>query len=192
MLNKTIKYMKTNIIKYMVGIFAFSAVVFSSCDSLELGPIDYYGSTNYWKTLPQVQTYVNGMHLDLRSNSFNRTFILGEARGGLQVTGTSSQGVSTYNDVVKGNTLTGDNTGISGWGGFYGNIFDCNLLIQQVEGKPLHTENQKAVDYLLAQTYSIRALYYFTLYRAYGGVPLVKEVKVLNGSVEQSDLYTPR
>jgi hypothetical protein len=192
MLNKTIKYMKTNIIKYMVGIFAFSAVVFSSCDSLELGPIDYYGSTNYWKTLPQVQTYVNGMHLDLRSNSFIRTFILGEARGGLQVTGTSSQGVSTYNDVVKGNTLTGDNTGISGWGGFYGNIFDCNLLIQQVEGKPLHTENQKAVDYLLAQTYSIRALYYFTLYRAYGGVPIVKEVKVLNGAVEQSQLYTPR
>ncbi len=184
--------MKTKIIKYMMGLLASSALLFTSCDSLELGPIDYYGNANYWQTLSQVQTYVNGMHLDLRSNSFTRKFLLGEARGGLQVTGTGSQGASTYNDVIKGNTLNGDNPGLSSWAGLYGNIFDCNLLIQQVENKPLHTENQKAVDYLLAQTYAIRALYYFTLYRTYGGVPLVTEVKVLSGKVTQAELYTPR
>lgn len=168
------------------------SMMLTGCDSLELGPIDNYGSGNYWQNLAQVQAYVNGMHVDLRNNAFNRQFILGEARGGLQVIGTGSQGASTYNDVIKGNTITGDNTGISGWGGFYSNIFDCNLLIKQVEGTALQTANQKDIDFLLAQTYAIRALYYFTLYRAYGGVPLVTEVKVLNGKVVQSDLYTPR
>ena len=91
---------------------------------------------------------------------------MGEARGGLQVTGTSSQGVSTYNDVIKSNTLSGDNPGLTRWGGgesLYGNIFDCNLLIQNVENTDIQKNNKVEVDYILAQTYGIRALYYFTL-----------------------------
>ena len=70
--------------KYLSAALLGMALTFSACNSLELGPIDYYGNANYWKTVPQVQTYVNGMHLDLRSTHFTRDFILGEARGGLQ------------------------------------------------------------------------------------------------------------
>lgn len=187
--------MKTKKIKYLLAAIATVLFTFPACNSLDLGPIDYYGNANFWTTFSQAQTYVNGMHLDLRSNNFNRKFYLGEARGGLQLTGTSSQGVSTYDDVIKGNALTGDNTGLTQWGGggsLYGNIFDCNLFIQKVEGSDIHTNNQKDVDYLLAQTYSIRALYYFTLYRAYGGVPLITRVKVLDGQVSPQDLYTAR
>lgn len=187
--------MKTKNIKYLLAVLVSSMFTFTACDSLELGPIDNYGNANYWKTLAQVQTYVNGMHLDLRNNSFNRQFLLGEARGGLQLTGSSSQGVSTYNDPIKGNTITGDITGVTQWGGggsLYGNIFDCNLMIQNVEDKEIHKSNQKEVDFLLAQTYGIRALYYFTLYRAYGGVPMVTRVKVLDGQVTPQDLYTAR
>lgn len=85
--------------------------------------------------------------------------------------------------------------GLSNWGGggsLYGNIFDCNLFIQNVEGADLHKNNKAAVDYLLGQTYGIRALYAFTLYRTYGGVPIVKKVKVLDGQVTADALYTGR
>ena len=75
-------------------------------------------------------------------------------------------------------------------GGLYGNIFDCNLVIQMVEGSEIHKKNKEKVDVLLGQTYGIRALYYFTLYRAYGGVPLVRRVKVLDGQVSQP-IYIP-
>lgn len=187
--------MKTIKIKYLFTAIVSSLFAFTACDSLDLGPIDNYGNANFWQTLPQAQTYVNGMQLDLRSNSFNRKFYMGEARGGLQVTGTSSQGVSTYDNVITGNTISGDNTGLSQWGSggsLYGNIFDCNLFIQKIEGSAIHTSNQKDVDYMLAQTYSIRALYYFTLYRTYGGVPMVTRVKVLDGQVSPQDLYTAR
>lgn len=180
---KTLKYSFT----LLIGLF-----LMAGCQSLELGPIDNYGSSNYWKTVPQIQAYVSGIHLDLRTTAFSRKFYMGEARGGIQVTGTGSQGASTFDDVIKGNSLTGDNTGISGWGGMYGYIFDCNLLIQEVEGKDLHNANKTEVDVLLAQAYAIRALHYFNLYRTFGGVPIVKEVKVLGGKVSQSDLYTPR
>ncbi len=187
--------MKTNKLKYLLSALVSSMLLLTACNSLDLGPIDNYGSANYWKTLAQVETYVNGMHLDLRTNNFNRKFLLGEARGGLQLTGTSSQGVSTNDDIIKGNTLTGDNTGLTQWGGggsLYGNIFDCNLMIQNVEGSDIHKNNKQSVDYLLAQTYGIRALYYFTLYRTYGGVPLITRVKVLDGQVSPQDLYTAR
>ena len=181
--------------KYLSAALLGMALTFSACNSLELGPIDYYGNANYWKTVPQVQTYVNGMHLDLRSTHFTRDFILGEARGGLQVTGTSSMNVSTDNDIIKGNKLTGDLPGLSQWGGsgsVYGNVFDCNLMIQNVENTDMHTGNKATVDFLLAQTYGIRAFHYFKLYRAYGGVPLVDKVKVLDGQVTADELYTPR
>lgn len=187
--------MKTNILKYLSLVLLGTALSFTACDSLELGPIDYYGNANYWQTVPQVQAYVNGMHLDLRSTSFTRNFIMGEARGGLQVVGTSSQGVSTYDDLIKSNTISGDNPGLGSWGGagsVYGNIFDTNLMIQNVENSQMHTSNKATVDFLLAQTYGIRAYHYFNLYRTYGGVPLVDKVKVLDGQVTADELYTGR
>jgi hypothetical protein len=178
---------------YISTIFAMAIFLLTSCkDTLDLAPIDYYGSSNFWKTLPQVEAYVNGIHLDLRSTNFTRQFLLGEARGGLQKTGTSSQGVSLYDDPIKGNTLSGDVTGLSSWAGLYGNIFDCNLVIQTVEGSEIHKNNKEKVDILLGETYGIRALYYFTLYRTYGGVPMVRRVKVLDGQVSPTDLYTGR
>ena len=178
---------------YTLGVLIMVIFANISCeDKLDLAPIDYYGSGNFWKTLPQTEAYVNGIHLDLRSTNFTRKFLMGEARGGLQKIGTSSQGLSTYNDIIKSNSLDGNNPGLSSWAGLYGNIFDCNLVIQMVEGSDIHKNNKEKVDVLLGQTYGIRALYYFTLYRAYGGVPLVTRVKVLDGQVSPTDLYTAR
>ena len=178
---------------YTLGVLIIVIFANISCDDkLDLAQIEYYGRGNFWITLSQTEAYVNGIHLDLRSTNFTRKFLMGEARGGLQKIGTSSQGLSTYNDIIKGNLISADNPGLSSWGGLYGNIFDCNLVIQMVEGSEIHKKNKEKVDVLLGQTYGIRALYYFTLYRAYGGVPLVRRVKVLDGQVSPTDLYTGR
>lgn len=168
-------------------------MLFSSCDDiLDLGPIDYFGSSNFWKNKEQVQSYINGIHLKMRNYDFTTRFYMGEARGGLQHLGTSSQGVSTWQDEIKGNTLTGDNPGLGSWGGLYGMVFDCNLVIQNVEGTSIHLSSKAEVDYLLAQVYGIRAKLYFDMYRAYGGVPIVTKVKVLDGQVSAEELYTAR
>lgn len=170
---------------------AASAMLYTSCE-LDLVPLDYYGSGSYWKTVPQVESYMNGIHVDLRASNFNRQFLLGEARGGTSKSGTSSLITSINYDRIKENNLDADNTGISGWNNIYGYIFDCNLLIQEVEGTALQSENASTINYLLAQAYGIRALHYFTLYRTYGGVPLIERVKVLDGQVDVETLYTPR
>lgn len=168
-----------------------SVMTYTSCE-LDLAPIDYYGSSNYWNTTSQVESFMNGIHTYLRSSNFNRQFVLGEARGGTSKSGTSSLNTSMNYDRIKENNLDKDNTGISDWAGIYGNIFDCNLLIQNVEGSDLQASNPKEINYFLAQAYGIRALYYFTLYRTFGGVPLIEHVKVLDGQVTAESLYTPR
>ena len=183
-------------IKYIFTVLTGIALMLTSCDSLDLSPIDNYANTNYWKNVSHVQTYVNGMHLDLRTSAFTRNFLLGEARGGLQLIGSSSMGYSTYDDIIKSNSqLSGDNPGLTGWGGagsIYSHIFDCNLMIQNVENSDLHTSSKAVVDNLLAQAYGIRAFHYFKLYRAYGGVPLIVKAKVMEGQVSPDQLYTAR
>ena len=44
----------------------------------------------------------------------------------------------------------------------------------------------------LAEAYGMRALYYFMLYRTYGGVPIVTEVELLNGKVTADKFYVER
>lgn len=179
-------------IKFVSALFVATVILlFSSCD-INLAPIDYYGSGNYWKNATHAETYVNGLHTGLRSTSFTRQYILGEARGGTSKSGTSSLQTSINYDRIKENNIDKDNTGISNWGGLYGEIFNCNLFIQNIEETELYKTETARMDYLLGQVYGMRALYYFSLYRTFGGVPLIDRVKVLDGQVKAEDLYTKR
>ncbi len=180
-----------NIKSIIILIAGINLLFFAACD-LELAPIDYYGSGNYWKNVAHAETYVNGLHNRLRSTSFTLQYILGEARGGSSKSGTSSLVTSINYDRIKENNINKDNPGISNWAGLYAPIFDCNLFIQNVEDSELHKSEKSQIDYMLGQVYGIRALYYFYLYRTYGGVPKIERVKVLDGQVEAEDLYTPR
>lgn len=166
-----------------------SALLCTSCD-LDLTPIDYYGSGNFWNTEAQVESYMTGIHVDLRNNQWNMQYLMGEARGGTSKVGTSSLNTSINYDQIKVQRFDSNNTGFSSWAGFYGNIFDCNLLIQEVEkNEALRSDN---INYMLGQAYGIRAYYYFHLYRTFGGVPLIDRVKVLDGAVTAEELYTAR
>lgn len=178
--------------KLIIILFAMALIIsLSSCD-LNLAPIDYYGSGNFWKNTAHAETYVTGLHNRLRANSFTMSFILGEARGGTSKSGTSSLLTSINYDRIKENNIDKNNTGISNWAGLYGSIFDCNLFIQNVEESELHKSEKNSIDYLLGQVYGMRALFYFTLYRTFGGVPKIERVKVLDGQVKAEDLYTAR
>lgn len=177
-------------IKYIL--FMAVAALLYSCSALDLSPEDYYGSGNFWNQKAQVEGYMTGLHSQLRNN-YSMFFILGEARGGTSRYGTSSLGTSlSYSDPIKNNMLTEDNPGITSWNGLYGNILQVNHFINEVENG---CDFLSAADrgYYLGQAYGLRALYYFMLYRTYGGVPLITDVKVLGGSKPSADaLYTER
>lgn len=174
---------------YIFGLAA--AITLSSCDSLNLAPEDFYGSNNFWQNKAQVEGFAVGLHNDLRSSN-TMLFVLGEARGGTQRSGTSSLGQSLdYSAPIKNNTLTKDNTGVSNWYSLYPNIMQVNHMIENVEKANYLTDADKG--YYLGQAYGLRAYYYFMLYRTFGGVPLITKVDLLKGGQPSpSELYAKR
>lgn len=168
-----------------------SVALFSSCDSLNLEPEDYYSSNSFWNNKAQVQNFMNGIHSQLRDMYF-MPITLGELRGAALVSGTTSLNTSSSGTTMVDNALTKDNTGgVTNWYNIYSRLLQVNLLIEQVEGPATYlTATEKA--YFLGQAYGLRAYYYFYLYRTYGGVPLETTVKVLGGNLNATDLYLAR
>jgi hypothetical protein len=178
------------IIKYFILAISLTFGL-GACNSLELAPEDFYGSTNFWNNEAQVSGYVIGAHNELREAAFTY-FLMGEARGGLQKEGASSTATSLdYSSPIKDQDFTKNKTGISSWGGFYNRLLDINLGIDKIENEcPFLSDDSRS--YYLGQLYGIRAYYYFWLYRTFGGVPIVTEIMVLEGTKTAEPLYLAR
>lgn len=174
---------------YIVSLFVTS-VLFTGCNALDLSPEDYFGSGNYWNNKAQVDGFMTGMHSQLRGN-YNMFYCLGELRGGTQRVGSSSQNTSLDYAILRTNTLSQDNPGFSNWFGLYSPIMQVNHFIQKVENECVFLNESDRKSYL-AQAYGLRALYYFMLYKTYGGVPIVTEVELLNGKVTAEKFYVER
>lgn len=172
-------------------LIACIAVLFSSCSALDLSPQDWYGSGNFWNNEAQVKGYMNGLHANLRSRN-QMFYILGEARGGTQRVGTSSLNTSLdYSSPIKGNQFTRDHTGVSGWYSLYNNIMQVNHFIDNVEEGCSFLSDTARKNYL-GQAYGLRAFYYSFLLKTFGGVPLITDVKVIEGKISADKLYTKR
>ena len=167
--------------------------LFSSCNKLNLAPEDFYGSNNFWANQAQVQGFIYGLHQQLRSASVN-LWLMGEARGGTLKLGTGVSTTSVSMNYVSpfiDQGFTSTKTGLTAWAGLYGNILNVNLAIQKV-GQQCAFLSAANRQYYLGQLYGIRAFYYFWLYRTFGGVPVVTDVKVVNGVTSAKDLYLAR
>lgn len=173
-----------------INIILASAFLATSCNDLDLEQIDTYGSTGFWKTEAQAKGYVLGLNAQVR-NYYETYWKLGEARGGFLKSGSTSLGTSVNDPRIKSQALTKDNTGVANWAGFYSQIIDINLGIKSVEEASYLSDADKKSA--LAQMHGLRAWYYFWLYRTYGGVPINKEVKVIEKTpTTAKDLYAPR
>lgn len=168
-----------------------TVLLYSACDSLNLAPEDYYGNNSFWNNTAQVNGFMTGLHNNLRDR-YTMFYVLGEVRGGTLKDGTSALNTSLdYSNPYIDNQFSADNTGISNWYNLYNNIMQVNHFIEEVEGGCSFLSDSDRKFYL-GQAYGLRALYYFSLYRTYGGVPLISTVKVMGGNISADKLYTPR
>lgn len=172
------------------GTVLLAAGVLATSCSLDLAPIDYYGSNSYWKTEAHVAGYVDGLHKHLRDATFQHTTTFGELRGGQYNVGTSCDGFAVSNGDILLQNFDKDHTGVTGFGNTYGRITNCNLLIARTTDATYLNEDAK--NYYLAIAYGLRAFYYFDLYRIYGGVPIRTDVAVIDGELNPMKLYKER
>lgn len=177
--------------KIIYSIFLFAAtILYTSCDALDLAPEDYYGSSSFWTKKAHVEGFMNGIHSQLRDR-YSMFYILGELRGGTQRTGSSSQNTSLDYEKIRLNLINKDDTGVTNWNGLYVSIMQINHFIQKVENECEFLSKDDR-NYYLGEAYGLRSLYYFMLYKTYGGVPLVTEVELLNGKVTADKFYIAR
>lgn len=168
-----------------LGVVALSA---ASC-SLDLGPIDYYGSQNYWQSEANVIGYVDGLQKSMRDFTFDHTILLGEIRSGIYVDGVAYDGMTTSYGVHRGQNMTFDSPGFSNFDNIFGRITNCNLLIARAPDVDMNADKK---NYCLAVAHAMRAFYYFDLYRVWGGVPMRLDVEVIDGELDPVKLTKPR
>ena len=173
-------------------ILALSITILTSCnEKLDTAPEDYFGAGNYWKTTSQVEGFMQSIASDVRDITFNHTIRFGELGSGIYRDGTGSNGNALDDIPIRLHTLGADVPGVASWGGYYEAIANVNLFIQKVEPTTFMKEEEK--DYLLAQAYGLRAMYYYDLYRIYGGVPLRLRADVAaDGTSDVRELYLAR
>lgn len=182
-----------NILKSTIrfGLLAFSAYMCTSCDSLDLSPIDYYGSTNYWTKPEHIIGYMDGLHKNLRDKTYQHQYTFGEARAGSNVEDLAVDGTSVADPGLKKQKITPVSPGVTKWGELYGNIANVNIFLQNTKAATYMSDSEKA--YYLGQAYGLRAFYYFDLYRVYGTAPLrLDPNKVVNGNFKPEELYEGR
>lgn len=164
---------------------------FQACDNLDLAPIDYAGSGNYWNNETQVEGFMIGLHDDLREGLYKNVMYFGEFRGETMSTRTNTCGSASNVPNYITNSISEDTPLQTDWGKFYERILQVNHMIENLEnGCSFLDDNSR--NYYKGIAYGLRSYYYFWLYRSYGGVPLELEVKVTSGSINATDLYMER
>ena len=136
--------------------------------TLEEKIISYSTPDNYYQTVPQIQTGLNGCYIPLRSIYANTTYI--------QVTDCASDimyhGTDTRYDA-QGNYIPAKaRFGTTMWSNCYLGIMRCNAMYAAIERAPLTIEEKNP---LFAECVIIRAFYYFILTNNFNGVPYYTE-----------------
>jgi hypothetical protein len=180
--------MKKYIIILLSG-FGMLILAASCRKQLDLSPTSSVTDANFWKTADQFDSFVAGVHSIFRNNTSSFQ-TLGEMRA--DIFGTDPGSNSTFTgEATQGlerlwtQNLDLDNAIVTGFGSFYNNIGQLNLLISKLNSTTVVTTANK--NYYLGIAYGMRAYYYYHLYRSWGSV-VIQTDPVTGASLDISNL----
>ena len=145
-------------------------IILSACESeLELTSPSELTTAGFWDTEEGAKTAHTGMFANLRSSAGN-LWLLGEMRSDIW-------GGRTYespsNESLIESNITVATAPFGGWAGLYTRIHRVNDFIINVPNITFNDASEK--KHLLGQAYGLRALYYYTLLKTWGDVPIILE-----------------
>lgn len=154
--------------KYIYILLAILA--FSACESeLELDAPSELTTGGFWDTEEGARTAHTGMLANLRGEAGD-FWLLGEIRSDIW-------GGRTYESPANlsliESSFTASSAPFGGWAGFYTQIHRVNDFLINVPNVDFINESDK--NHLLGQAYGLRALYYYTLLKTWGDVPIILE-----------------
>ncbi len=168
--------------KYIYIIVA--VFVFSSCEKeLELVSPSELTAAGFWDTEEGVRTAHTGIYANLRSSAGD-FWLLGEIRS--DIWGGRTYESASNTGLIESN-ISEATAPFGGWANLYTRIHRINdFLLNAPEVAFVNQEDKK---HLIAQAYGLRALYYYTLLKTWGDVPIILEPL---GTIEPSNLSKAR
>ena len=154
--------MKTRI----VFLFVLLGILQTSCKKiLEVTPQSSITEATYFKNEGDFDPYLTGIYTAMRSFANNITY--GTERSEELVAASNSRFTTAWSQILS------PTTGAVNYNDWYKAIGNCNLLLKQVSGFNFsNTDNKKRI---IAETYALRAYFYFSLTRIIGDAPLMLE-----------------
>lgn len=156
----------------MKKIFLFSLLLASlaACTSiLDTKPQSSITDENYFSNEGDFEPYVTGIYPFMRFFANNVTY--GTERGEELVPALNSRFGTAWNQILS------PTTGAINYNDWYKAIGNCNLLLEKIAPFPF-TSNPDLRKKVLAETYSLRAYFYFHLSRVIGDAPLMLQAVV--------------
>jgi hypothetical protein len=177
----------------LAGLVTLGGLSVTSCsDELNQEPVDFFGSSNFWKTKAQFTGFVTAQANMFRANyPANIMFYAGELRAGT-ITLNTIDGSGVLNSDYIQNLYDDSRTQFSNMGNYYGFITNCNELLYQCDqiGEDVLDANTR--DGLKAIAYGWRAFCMFQMYRMYGGCVVRTEPDVTLGNYDAVSLKKAR
>lgn len=159
-------------------------MVVSSCTKeLDLTAPSELTASGFWDTEEGAMTAHTGLYANLRSQA-GTFWLLGEIRS--DIWGGRTYESASNVDLIESN-ITASTAPFGGWGGLYTNIHRVNDFLTNVPDVDFVNEDNK--NHVLGQAYGLRALYYYTLLKTWGDVPIILEPLT---SVDPAALSKPR
>jgi len=144
--------------------------IFSSCESeLELVAPSELTASGFWDSEEGARTAHTGIYANLRSEAGD-FWLLGEMRSDIWGGRTYE---SASNVALIESNISEATAPFGGWAGLYTRIHRINDFLVNVPNVTFVNEEDK--NHLLGQAYGIRALYYYTLLKTWGDVPIILE-----------------
>lgn len=142
----------------------------SACsDELDLKSPSELTAQGFWDTEEGAKTAHTGLYANLRGSA-GSLWQLGEMRS--DIWGGRTFESPFAEDLIESN-ITVATAPFGGWAGLYTNIHRVNDFIVNLPNVPFVDATEK--NHLLGQAYGLRALYYYTLLKTWGDVPIILE-----------------
>lgn len=165
--------------KNLKNIFTMALVTtcMSACTGfLDIEPETTLTGKNFYKSPDDIRSALYSTYSSLRDNGLYSAsiYLFGDVRSDVAFPNQTNYYANTFRHEIEKFTISANNSGNQNyWAHHHKGIIRANTVIEK--GKELFG-NDEAVQKYIAEAEVLRALFYFNLVRAYGGVPIIMDI----------------
>jgi hypothetical protein len=169
--------MKNKFISYIIAVSSGLILLLSSCeDRLDIAPLNILTSDQIFASDDAVNAYLASLYGYMQKEDFGFS-------PASYLSNTTDEAINCFTD--QGQNI-GDGTNDGWW--HYDYVRYVNDLIAKTPSSKLSAVSKNTV---LGEAYFLRAYYYFSMVKRYGGIPIIKGVLTYTGN-NLSELQVPR